>query len=159
MRLHLNRERALRGSLTVGPEGPLVRFDWSPSPSFLCARTVARLRRSPATNGGSSRASKGGDGTARPRRSSGWSLGRRRWKESPAASSAAEESYGGEVTFVLWWSPIELGQLGSSARLRGGSWWRWIGEWVAGCDESHRGLAAAELAGVGEGGPLRSIYC
>ena len=86
-------------------------------------------------------------------------MGRRRWQESPAASSAAEESYGGEVTFMLWWSPIELGQLGSSARLRGGSWWRWIGEWVAGCDESRRGLAAAELAGVGEGGPLRSIYC
>ena len=85
-------------------------------------------------------------------------MGRRRRKESPAASSAAEGSYGGEVTIVLRWSPIEFGQLGSSARLRGGSWWRWIGERVAGCDESHRSLAAAELAGVEEDGHYGSIH-
>ena len=86
-------------------------------------------------------------------------MGGRRWKESPAASSAAEESFGGEVLFVLRWSLIEDEQLGSSARTRGSDWWCWLGERVAGCDESHRSLAAAELAGVGEGGPLRSIYC
>ena len=142
----------------MGPEGPLVRFDWSPSPSFLGARTVAGLRRSPSTNGCTSRASKGGDGKARPRRSFGWLKGRRRWKESPAASSAAGEGYGGEVLFVLRWSPIETEQLGSSARLRGGSWWRWIGERVAGSDESCRSLAAAELAGVEGDGHHRSIH-
>ena len=159
MRLHLNRERALRGSLTVGPEGPLVRFDRSFPPSLLFCPTGAGLRRSPATDGGSSRASAGGDGTARPRRSFGWLKGRRRWKESPAASSSAGEGYGGEVTIVLRWSPIEFGQLGSSARLRGSFWWCWLGERVAGCDESHRGLAAAELAGVEEDGHYGSIYC
>ena len=105
----LNQRGRARGPLTMGPEGPLVRFDWSPSPSFLCARTVARLRRSPATNGGSSRASAGGDGTARPRRSFRWWLGRRRWQESLAASSAAGKSYGGEVTLVLGWSPTGVG--------------------------------------------------
>ena len=159
MRLHLNRERALRGSLTVGPEGPLVRFDRSFPPSLLFCPTGAGLLRSPATDGDSSRASAGGDGTARPRRSFGWLKGRRRWQESPAVSSSAGEGYGGEVTIVLRWSPIEFGQLGSSARLRGRSWWRWIGKRVAGGDESRWGLAAAELAGVGGNGPLRSIYC
>ena len=159
MRLHLNRERALRGSLTVGPEGPLVRFDRSFPPSLLFCPTGAGLRRSPATDGGSSRASAGGDGTARPRRSFGWLKGRRRWKESPAASSAAEKSYGGEVTLVLRWSPIKAEVLGSSARTRGSYWWRWLGERVAGCDVFHRSSAAAELAGVGEDGLLRSIHC
>ena len=101
------RERS-RGSLTVGPEGPLVRFDRFFPPSPLFCPTGAGLRRSPSTNGSSSRASKGGDGTARPRRSFGWLMGRRRWKESPAASSAAEKIYGGEVTLVLRWSPIEV---------------------------------------------------
>ena len=33
-----------------------------------------------------------------------------------------------------------------------------MGERVAGCDESHRGLAAAELAGVGEDGHYRPIH-
>ena len=101
------RERS-RGSLTVGPEGPLVRFDRFFPPSPLFCPTGAGLRRSPSTSGSASRASKGGDGTARPRRSFGWLMGRRRWKESPAASSAAEKSYGGEVTLVLRWSPIEV---------------------------------------------------
>ena len=68
------------------------------------------------------------------------------------------EGYGGEVLFVLRWSLIEDEQLGSSARTRGSDWWCWLGERVAGCDESHRSLAAAELAGVEEDGPLRSIY-
>ena len=143
----------------MGPEGPLVRFDRFFPPSPLFCPTGAALRRSPSTNGSASRASKDGDGTARPRRSFGWLMGRRRWKESPAASSAAEKSYGGEVTLVLRWSPTEDEQLGSSARLRGSSWWRWIGKRVAVCDESHRGLAAAELAGVEEDGHYGSIYC
>ena len=105
----LKTEKTARGSLTVGPEGPLVRFDrfFPPSPPFC--PTGAGLRRSPSTNGSASRASRGGDGTARPRRSPRWLLGRRRWKESPAASSAAERGYGGEVLFVLRWSPIEVG--------------------------------------------------
>ena len=107
LRLHLNKERALRGSLTVGREGPLVRFDRSFPPSLLFCPTGAGLRRSPATDGGSSRGSAGGNGTARPRRSFGWLKGRRRWKESPAASSSAGEGYGGEVTIVLRWSLIE----------------------------------------------------
>ena len=67
--------------------------------------------------------------------------------------------YGGEVVFGLRWSPIEVGLLGSSARTRGSYWWRWLGERVAGCDVFHRSSAAAELAGVGEDGLLRSIHC
>ena len=62
------------------------------------------------------------------------------------------------VTIVLRWSPIEFGQLGSSARLRGGSWWRWIAKRVAGGDESRWGLAAAELAGVEGDGHYSSIH-
>ena len=75
------------------------------------------------------------------------------------ASSAAEKSYGGEVLFVLRWSLIEDEQLGSSARTRGSYWWCWLGERVAGCDESHRSLAAAGLARVEGGGCYGSIYC
>ena len=69
------------------------------------------------------------------------------------------EGYGGEVLFVLRWSLIEDEQLGSSARTRGSDWWCWLGERVAGCDESHRSLAAAELAGVEEDGHYGSIHC
>ena len=159
MRLHLNRERALRGLLTVGPEGPLARFDRSFPPSLLFFPTGAGLRRSPAANGRASRASKGGDGTARPRRSFRWWLGRRRWQESPTASSAAGESYGGDVTLLLRWSPIEVEALGGSARTRGSYWWRWLGGGVAGCDVSHRSLAAAALAGDKEDGHFGSIHC
>ena len=36
----LNQRERPCGSLTMGLEGPLVRFDWSPSPSFLSARTA-----------------------------------------------------------------------------------------------------------------------
>ena len=67
--------------------------------------------------------------------------------------------YGGEVVFGLQWSPIEVGLLGSSARTRGSYWWRWLGERVAGYDVFHRSSAAAEQAGVGEDGLLRSIHC
>ena len=85
----LKTEKMARGSLTVGPEGPLVRFDRSPLPPLSLCPNGGGLRRSPSTNSGSSRAPEGGDGMARLGRSSWWSLGRRRWKESPAASSAA----------------------------------------------------------------------
>ena len=87
----LNQRGRARGSLTVGPGDPRVRFDWSPSPSFLSARTVAGLWRSPSTNGSSPRGPEGRDGSASLGRSFRWSLGRRGWKESPAASSATEE--------------------------------------------------------------------
>ena len=68
------------------------------------------------------------------------------------------EGYGGEVLFVLRWSLIEDEQLGSSARTRGSDWWCWLGERVAGCDESHRSLAAAGLAGVEGDGHYCSIH-
>ena len=67
--------------------------------------------------------------------------------------------YGGEVVFGLWWSLVEAEALGSSARLRGSSWWRWLGERVAVCDVLRRSLAAAELAGVEEDGHYGSIHC
>ena len=38
--LSLKQRERVRGSLTVGPGGPLVRFDRSSSPSLLSARTV-----------------------------------------------------------------------------------------------------------------------
>ena len=81
-------------SLTVGPEGPLVRFDQSiPSPSSS-ARTEVRQRRSSPANDGFPRVPEGLDGSARPRRSFRWSLGRRGWKESSAVSFAAEVASG-----------------------------------------------------------------
>ena len=67
--------------------------------------------------------------------------------------------YGGEVIFGFRWSLVEPEALGSSARLRRSSWWRWIGRGRLGCDVFHRSSAAAELAGVGEDGLLRSIHC
>ena len=82
------------GSLTVGPEGPLVRFDQSIPPSSSSARMEARQRRSPPANGGSPRVPEGLDGSARLRRSFRWSLGRRGWKESSAVSFAAEGGFG-----------------------------------------------------------------
>ena len=44
--LSLNQSGRARGSLTVGPGGPLVRFDRSPPPSLSFGRTGAELRRS-----------------------------------------------------------------------------------------------------------------
>ena len=55
--------------------------------------------------------------------------------------------YGGEVIFGFRWSLVEPEALGSSARLRGSSWWRWIGGGSSGCDERHWIAAATELAG------------
>ena len=78
----------------MGPGGPLVRFDQSFSPSSSSARTAVRQRRSTPANGGSPRAPEGRDGSARPGRSSRWSLGRRGRSELPAASFAAEEASG-----------------------------------------------------------------
>ena len=69
------------------------------------------------------------------------------------------EGYGSGVSFGLRWSPIEVEALGGSARTRGSYWWRWMGGGGAGCDESHRSLAAAELAGVEEDGHYGSIHC
>ena len=96
------------GSLTVGPEGPLVRFDQSIPPSSYSARTEARQRRSSPANGGSPRVPEGLDGSARPRRSFRWSLGRRGWKESSAVSFAAEGSFGSRVVLGLRWFPIKI---------------------------------------------------
>ena len=66
--------------------------------------------------------------------------------------------FGSKVGFGLWWSLVEAEALGSSARLWGSFWWCWLGERVAGCDESHRSLAAAGLAGVEGDGHYRSIH-
>ena len=149
MRFHLSHVD-WTGSLTVGPGGPLVRFDQSNSPSSFSARTAARQRRSTPANGGSSRAPDGRDGSARPGRSSRWSLGRRGWRESPAASSAAEEASGGFWGSGLQWFPIAYERLGSSARLRGVEWCRWMGGGGSGCDARHRNEAEATLIGDGE---------
>ena len=69
------------------------------------------------------------------------------------------EGYGSEVSFGLRWSLVEAESLGSSARLWGDSWWRWMGGGEPGCDVLHRSSAAAELAGVGEDGFFGSIHC
>ena len=98
----------------------------------------------------SSRVSEGRDGPARPGRSSRWSLGRRVWKESPAASSAAEVASGGIWGFALRWLPVEAEGLGGSARSRGNGWWCWMDGGGSGCDALHWIVAATELAGDGE---------
>ena len=67
--------------------------------------------------------------------------------------------YGGTVVVGLWWSSIEVGLLGSSARTRGSYWWRRLGGGVAGRDVSHRSLAAATLAEDEEDGHYGSIHC
>ena len=64
----LNPRGPARGSLTVGPLGPLVRFDQSPPPPSSSGRTEAGLRRSTSANGGSSQGPEGGDGGSRRRR-------------------------------------------------------------------------------------------
>ena len=94
--------------MTVGPLGPLVRFDQSPTPSSSSVRAKAGFRRSPSTNGGSPRASEGRDGSAGPGRSSQWSLGSRGWRESPAASFAAEVASGGFGDSRYGGSPSKL---------------------------------------------------
>lgn len=67
--------------------------------------------------------------------------------------------FGSKVSYGLWWSLAEAESLGSSARLWGDSWWRWMGGGEPGCDVLHRSSAAAELAGVGEDGFFGSIHC
>ena len=68
-----------------------------------------------------------------------------------------EGGYGGEVIFGFRWSLVEPEALGSSARLRGSSWWRWIGGGSSGCDERHWIAAATELAGDEEERTFPSI--
>ena len=104
----LNPRGPARGSLTVGPLGPLVRFDQSPPPPSSSGRTEAGLRRSTPANGGSSRGPEGGDGSARPGRSSRWSRRWRGWRESPAASSAADGSFGRFGALAYGGSPTQL---------------------------------------------------
>ena len=65
--------------------------------------------------------------------------------------------YGGEVTFGFRRSLAEAEALGSSARLRGSSWWRWIGGGMLGCDAWHGIATATELAGDEEGRTFPSI--
>ena len=55
--------------------------------------------------------------------------------------------FGSRVGFGLQGSLVEAEVLGSSARLWGDSWWRWIGGGSSGCDEWHWIAAATELAG------------
>ena len=42
--------------------------------------------------------------------------------------------FGSKVGFGLWWSLVEAEALGSSARLWGDGWWRWMGGGGSGCD-------------------------
>ena len=82
------------GSLTVGPGGPLVRFDRSPPPPSSSGRMEAGLWRSTPAIGGSSRAPEGRDGSASLGQSSWWSRGWWGWRESPAASFEADGGFG-----------------------------------------------------------------
>ena len=61
------------------------------------------------------------------------------------------------LSLELWWSLVEAEVLGSSARLWGDGWWRWMGGGGSGCDVLDRSSAAAELAGDEEEGPSPSI--
>ena len=116
IRFHLSQRGWTRGSLTVGPLGPLVRFDQSPAPPSSSVRAGAGLRRSPSTNGGFPQDSEGRDRSASPGRSSQWSRGSWGQRGLPAASSAVD---GG-----LWWIGVS-GYGGSRSCLRGG-WLRTV---------------------------------
>ena len=137
----------------MGPGGPLVRFDQSISPSSSSARTAAKQQQSTPANGGSPRTPEGRDGSARPGRSSRWSLGRRGQSELPAASFAAEEAFGSIVVLGLWWFPIEIEQ---GEGFRGGResfWWReWRGGGSGGAGVV-KTTAAAVFAGEEEDDP------
>ena len=67
--------------------------------------------------------------------------------------------FGSKVSFGLWWSLVEAEALGSSARLWGDVWWRWIGGGGSGCDALHWIEAAVAAAGGGEDDLPGSIGC
>ena len=58
--------------------------------------------------------------------------------------------FGSKGGFGLWWSLVDAEALGSSARLWGDGWWRWMGGGGSGCDALHWIEAVTELAGDGE---------
>ena len=103
LRLHLTTWTDT-GSLTVGPEGPLVRFDQSIPPLSL-SRAEAGLRRSPPAIGGSVRETEVIYGFRGSRRSRRWVLRSREWTGSSAVSFAADgelrEQSGFGATVVL----------------------------------------------------------
>ena len=78
-----------RGSLTVGPRGPLVRFDQSIPPLSL-SRAEAELRQSPPAIGGFVRETEAIHGLRGSRRSRRWVLRSRGWTGSSAVSFAAD---------------------------------------------------------------------
>ena len=130
----------------MGPGGPLVRFDRSPPPPSSSGRTEAGLRRSTPANGGSSRGPEGGDGSARPGRSSRWS---RRWRgrrESPAASAAVDGGFG-----RIW----GLGYGGSRSSLRGGVAPQGLGESNGGAGWTGEVLLATQGTGARGGRTVR----
>ena len=65
--------------------------------------------------------------------------------------------FGSKVGFGLRWFLVEAEVLGSSARLWGDGWWRWMDGGGSGCDAPHWIEAATELAGDEEEGPSPSI--
>ena len=65
--------------------------------------------------------------------------------------------FGSKGGFRLWWSLVEAEALGSSARLWGDVWWRWMHGGGPGCDELLQSSAAVELAGDEEESPSSSI--
>ena len=60
--------------------------------------------------------------------------------------------FGSNGVLGLWWFPIAYERLGSSARLRGVEWCRWMGGGGPGCEAWCWGVVAAEPAGVEEDG-------
>ena len=151
LRFHLNHVDH-RGSLTVGPGGPLVRFAQSPPASFFLWPNRGEA---PAINAGERWLLAGSGGSG--------------WIRHPGAvfsvvarvvgakGVAGGEPRGGGSFGWVWgsgmpWLPTVFEMLGSSAGSRGVERWCWKGRGGPGYDGRRWGMAATEPAGDGEDG-------
>jgi hypothetical protein len=133
--LSLKPARAGSGSLTVGPLGPLVRFDQSSSAFPLLWPNGGGA---PAILVGERRLLEDirGQGWIRQSRAILPVVARLVGVEGVAGSELrGGDGFGHDWGFGLWWLPIMAEGLGSSARSRGVGWWRWTGRGGPGCDK------------------------
>ena len=152
----LNPRGPARGSLTVGPLGPLVRFDQSPA-SFLLWPSIGGA---PAIAVDERRLPTGSRGQ-------GWIRQSRAVLSVVEGLTGTKGVTGGELHDGRWlqedwglelrWLPIDFERWGGSARSRRVEWRRWMDRGGSARDARHRRVVAAELARDEEEGPPPSI--